>query len=314
MSGAWNYRSLSQLSLTANSLSHALPRDIALIVGVPTSGTLAAALVANIRRVPYVDLSSYLAGVESWAGQRRIGGTDNGVVVVIDDSVNSGSELRRVRQAIGRAQEDKVVESRRHIYAAAYATERGVGQVDLFGEVVGLPRVFEWNLMHHENALASTLMDIDGVLCRDPNRKENDDGRRYRKFISSVELQYRPAYRVSALVTSRLEKYRADTEAWLERNHIDYDELIMLDLPSALERRRRRAHALHKATVFNERNETIFIESSVEQAALIHEFSKKQVYCTDNHVFYGALAQPLGLTRSIVRKGRSAWANLRSLR
>lgn len=73
-----------------------------------------------------------------------------------------------------------------------------------------MPRVFEWNVLHHP-VLNDACVDIDGVLCRDPTPAENDDGRKYREFLSTVEPTIVPGQRIGHLVTSRLEQYRPKT-------------------------------------------------------------------------------------------------------
>lgn len=90
-------------------------------------------------------------------------------------------------------------------------------------------------------------MDIDGVLCVDPTPEENDDGPRYREFLLNAQPLFIPRTEVGTLVTSRLEKYRPETMAWLKKNHVKYDKLVMLDLPNKEARQRANCHASFKA-------------------------------------------------------------------
>ena len=53
--------------------------------------------------------------------------------------------------------------------------------------------------MHHL-WLASACVDIDGVLCIDPTAEENDDGPRYREFLSCAKPLYLPTVPVGALL------------------------------------------------------------------------------------------------------------------
>lgn len=63
----------------------------------------------------------------------------------------------------------------------------------------------------------------------------------------------------------------------------------MLDLPSAAERRRLKAHAPFKADIYAARPETLFVESNWRQAQEIAERADKPVICTENDVLlYGA--------------------------
>lgn len=122
------------------------------------------------------------------------------------------------------------------------------GKVSML-ESVPSPRFFEWNFRNHPVAQISAY-DFDGVLCFDPSRRENDDGRRYLEFLANAQPLFVPKYRISVIVTSRLEKYRQQTEEWLNRNGIEFNELVMLDGVSAVERRKRRMHASFKAEFF----------------------------------------------------------------
>jgi uncharacterized HAD superfamily protein len=181
-----------------------------------------------------------------------------------------------------------------------YATEESVSLVNFAFEAVPMPRVFEWNVMHRKS-LARCCMDIDGVLCLDPTPQENDDGEAYSMFLTVAGKLCIPSYPVSHLVTSRLEKYRRQTEAWLHQHGIVYSELHMLDLPNAETRRKAGAHAAFKAEVFRRARDTVlFIESDRRQALEIARLAGKPVLCfTTQEMFQPGLSAAL-----IERKGR----------
>ncbi len=112
--------------------------------------------------------------------------------------------------------------------------------------------------------------------------------------------RYRSAYlRVMPLIllvalTSRLEKYRTLTEAWLAKHEIKYDRLIMLDLPSKAERQRLGAHGSFKAEFYRKSDAILFIESEHEQALKIARLSGKPVLCVETNIvsFPDALSLP----------------------
>jgi uncharacterized HAD superfamily protein len=83
------------------------------------------------------------------------------------------------------------------------------------------------------------------------------------------------------LVTRRLEKYRGQTEAWLQKQQISYGELIMLDLPSKAERLRSAAHSRFKGEIFKRLDALLFIESDSRQAPEIRQISGKHVLCLE---------------------------------
>ena len=105
---------------------------------------------------------------------------------------------------------------------------------------------FQWSFMRTPE-LRNYCLDIDGVLCRDATKAEDDDGPNYLRFLRDASPLFIPTAEVGWLVTSRLEKYRAETETWFERYSIRYRELVMLDLPSREARERSGVHASYKA-------------------------------------------------------------------
>jgi uncharacterized HAD superfamily protein len=282
------YRSVAQLNAAVVRWARTLDPEITLIIGVPRSGLLVASLLGLHTYRPVMDLSGFLAGASPWSGFRVSGNQKHAKILIVDDSVNSGRELERVRSAVAAMPGS---EEFTFVYGAAYATRSSRGLVDTYAELIPHPRIFEWNMLHHE-LLSNACMDIDGVLCADPLPHENDDGERYRRFIRDTQVIYRPTTRVEALVTSRLEKYRPETEDWLETNKIEYGRLIMLDLPSAEERRRLQAHAKHKAQAYLSSGAQVFIESSAVEGHEIYELTGRPVFITDTREFLGAGADP----------------------
>ena len=263
----------------------AFPQDIDLVVGVPRSGLLAANLFALHRHLPLTDVEGLLEGRVMKAG-KRIGEQrgqlidDARRILVLDDSIFSGQALERTRRALDSAPfADKV------LYGAVFSIPGSVGLVDHVCEVVPPPRIFSWNLMTH-TIIEDACVDIDGVLCADPTPEENDDGERYLAFLADAKPLRRPSRPIGTLVTSRLERYRPETEAWLARHGIEYGALRMLDLPDAETRRRLNNHAAFKASVFRETGAPLFIESSRRQAREIAARTGKPVICTDTSTFH----------------------------
>lgn len=277
-----NFRSVHEMNQAIIRWSRNLGFEIDLVVGVPRSGLLAASLLGLHLHRPVMDLAAFLAGATPWSGLRlrtEAGRSAGPTVLILDDTVNTGTEQRKVRAAVAAAGRPGSIR-----YGAVYAAPGSERLVDTFAEVVPLPRVFEWNLLHNE-IVGRACMDIDGVLCADPTPSQNDDGRRYRQFLSDTELLYRPASRVGTLVTSRLERYRPQTEAWLALHGVEYGELVMLDLPSAAERRRLQAHVPHKARAYVESGRELFIESSKSEGQGIHSATGLPVFITDTREF-----------------------------
>ncbi|NRP74452.1 Orotate phosphoribosyltransferase [Ensifer psoraleae] len=276
------YRSIADMSATIAKNLHRLPGDIDLVVGIPRSGILAANLVSLTANIQMTDLDSFMAGkVFSCGITKRSTLLERPFdemrrVLVLDDSINGGSAMREARTKVATAgiARDKV------IFAAVYGTYERYEEADLVFEVVPQPRLFQWNLMHHK-FLEQSCVDIDGVLCLDPTNDENDDGPAYLRFLAEACPLHVPTRKIASLVTSRLEKYRPQTEAWLARRGIQYGELVMLDLPSKKERQRLAAHGRFKADIYRRSDAILFIESEHDQAVNIAKLSGKPVLCLE---------------------------------
>lgn len=269
-----NFRSVSHLSADLRINAHQLCDDISLIVGIPRSGMLAASLLALHAQLPLADLDSYIQGRTYQSGNRVLR-TRPGKVLVIDDSIRRGIQLERTRKQL-----DEAHLLSDCIFAAAYATPESAHLVDRYASLCNLPRVFEWNLLHH-NILRKACVDIDGVLCRDPTPTENDDGDRYCGFITGVQPTIVPTVRINTLVTCRLSKYRSLTESWLSNSGIEYDKLVMLDLPTASARKKWDRHGEYKGEVYRQSEACLFIESDRRQAVTIANVACKPVVAMD---------------------------------
>jgi len=230
------------------------------------------------------DLDSFLAGriytsgiTKRWAGLDRQT-SEMRKILVIDDSIIGGTAMRDAREKIAAAGMKGDF-----IFAAVFGLSLQHEETDIVLDVVPHPRMFQWNFMHHM-FLEQCCVDIDGVLCLDPTEEENDDGPAYEKFLSEARPLLGPTRKIGWLVTSRLEKYRKLTEAWLDKHEIKYDHLIMLDLPSKAERQRLGAHGSFKADFYRKSNAILFIESEHEQALKIAKLSGKPVLCVESNV------------------------------
>ena len=275
------YRSVSDLNASVREWAQTELVDVDLVVGIPRSGLLAANLLCLHLNCPMTDVDGLCNGELLDTGHRYVGAvsavSEAERVLVLDDSVNTGRQMTETRERLDGYDFPFDIE-----YGAVYISPDGYKYVDLWHEIVPMPRVFEWNMTHHPN-LGSWCVDIDGVLCRDPTERENDDGKRYEAFISEIEPRIIPTQKIGWLVTCRLEKYRDQTEAWLARHGIEYEELVMVDLPSKEARQRAGCHGEYKAAVYEATDASLFVESSVEQALEIVERTGRPVYCFEEN-------------------------------
>lgn len=273
-----NYRNITDLNNIILKRLNIIPRDFDLIVGVPRSGMLPANLLSLYLNRPYTDIHSFLNGHIYKAGARSqfFDISEFKKILVVDDSVASGSAMIECRESL------KHLESKFDIkYCAIYIIPGKEKMVDYFFEIVPLPRYFQWNILNH-TTLEKACFDIDGVLCLDPLPEQNDDGEKYIDFILNAPPLFIPGSKIGTIVTSRLEKYRKETELWLAANNIRYNELVMLDLPNMEARQKANNHGDHKAKAYMSKPYVLFVESEYNQALEINRISKKPVLCTEN--------------------------------
>lgn len=305
-----NYRSLSHLSQLSNACAGKIPHDVDLVVGIPRSGMLVASIVALKQNLPLTDLYSFLRNDDLKKGSTRtykhadlVKPRDARKVLLVDDSIATAKSMHAAVEQVRAAYQGEVVT------LAAFAEKHNRHLVDMYLELVEQPRVFEWNIMHH-SLMGHACLDIDGVLCVDPTVEQNDDGPNYRDFLRSTRPLFIPSIKVAHLVTSRLEKYRPETEAWLQRHGVQYGTLHMLDLPSAEERRRLNIHHKFKAEVYARHPQTrLFVESEDRQAIEIMKLSGKPVYCIETNEMY-VPGQMHNLKANTLRKSHSLLTKL----
>jgi uncharacterized HAD superfamily protein/hypoxanthine phosphoribosyltransferase len=283
-----NYRSINDLSSTVRNSLHLIPSDVDLVVGIPRSGMLVATIIAMNMNIRFCDIQGFLNNLQLITGNTRRSQKSNILypadakrVLIVDDSVGSGHSIQRIKDQIRENNLNQEI-----IYLAAYVDVHTKELVDCYFEIVRFPRVFEWNVMHRE-LLAQCCLDIDGVLCIDPTNEQNDDASAYKKFLLNATPLIIPSYFIGHLVTSRLEKYRQETEIWLTRMGVSYGQLHMLDLPDAKTRQRLNSHASFKADIYmKQTNSILFIESEIEQAKSISNLAGKYVLCFSNQMMY----------------------------
>lgn len=272
------YRNVSDLNQIILKRLNIIPRDFDLIVGVPRSGMLPANLLALYLNRPYTDIHSFLNGhiYKSGARGQFFDIKQFKKILVVDDSIASGSAMQKVKESL------KDLNSQFEIhYSAIYVIPGKEKMVDYFFEKVPLPRYFQWNVMNH-TSLEKACFDIDGVLCVDPSEEENDDGPKYINFILNAPPLFIPGSKIGTIVTSRLEKYRKETEIWLAKYNVKYNKLVMLDLPNKEARQKLNNHGQHKAKTYASEPYVLMIESDLAQSIEINRLTKKPVLCTAN--------------------------------
>ncbi|SHN07933.1 Phosphoribosyl transferase domain-containing protein [Fibrobacter sp. UWR3] len=297
-----NYRSISDLNETIIRNLHKFPHDVDFVVGVPRSGMMPANLIALYLNKPLTDVDSFVEGRIYSSGERGNFAVTTGSrkVLIVDDSINSGSALMKLKQKL--SENEERVKNFNICFAVVFATKKSKDFVDVYCEEVETPRLFQWNIFHHKHILPHSCFDIDGVLC--PNPPYDDDGPVYTEYIKNAPALFIPSVEIDTLVSCRLEKYRTDTETWLKQKGVRYNKLIMLDFPDKQSRVAWGKHGLYKGEVYKQSANILFVESSINEALDIYAVSKKPVFCTEtmqminNESSYNKIKSRLGKKRN----------------
>lgn len=280
------YRSIDDMNHTILGGLPKVPRDIDLVVGIPRSGLLAANMLSLYLNLPMTDLAGLGERRLLSKGKRVIPNYSGDVfengrrILIVDDCISQGTEIIKTKKKVA-----EMGFQDRAFYLSVYSFPEKPHLADLVLETIPRPMCFQWSCMHSRE-LAHYCVDIDGVLCIDPTKDQDDDGQRYEEFLKTAVPLFTPTVEIGWLVTCRLEKYRKQTEEWLAQHNIKYKELIMMDYPDSRARAKANRNAEYKAEVYNETNAMLFIESSAGLAKRISELTNKPVICTNPGELY----------------------------
>lgn len=199
-----------------------LPPDLDLVVAVPRSGFIPASLISTYLDLPLTDVDGFLAGhllrsasrsevadATSPSGRDVVRRARS--VLIIDDSVGHGTEMRRVRQRLEAAAEGRSLH-----FATVFANPAAASVVDVAFEFLPTGRYFSWNAMHHDG-LSTAGIDADGLLWAAGGAPAD----------RAPPLIWRPSVEVGWIVTRRGEAERKVTEAWLASHEIRFQRLVM---------------------------------------------------------------------------------------
>lgn len=281
-----SYKTYQDLSLDIKENIHKIPQNIDLIVGIPRSGMIPAYMIGMVLSKNVITLNEFFTDNYQLKTTSRIKFTSEiKNILIVDDSISSGNTFVTVKNEINKL---RLNTKYNLIYLAIYyKTEDYKNFIDITFKKLPSPRLFQWNYLNHV-FLGTSAFDIDGLLCQDPSVEENDDGVKYKHFILNAKPLYIPQYKIPYLITSRLEKYRVETEGWLKTNNVKYDHLIMLNNCTAEERRKLNLHAKFKAEQYSKLNDIqLFMESNRNQAIEISKLTKKLCFCTSTDELFG---------------------------
>lgn len=265
----YRYTTVEQFKNDCVAFARQLP-PVRAVAGVPRSGLLAASLIALELNCPLIPLNSLTEGaIPDLPVPRRgrgLRGKTSGLIIVVDDSCNSGRTFKQIRPML-------------HSDVKLAAIDGNMTADFYFREIDReVHQSYEWTLFHDDNC-EFTLTDMDGVLCDDwwgGCEDENLDA--YLEFLESVKPKRIPSYPLLGIVTNRLEKHRLETERWLERYGIQYQRLIMSPHQAHRERDHANDAALLKSSAYKAFDQArLFVESCDKQSRNIFGITQRPV-------------------------------------
>jgi adenine/guanine phosphoribosyltransferase-like PRPP-binding protein len=283
-SGPVRFVRSSQFQFDILNLIAKIPPDITAIAGVARSGLSAATMLSMYLHLPMITIRQTMNDVIQTGNGWRLGGSKHvnprtEKILVVDDTVMTGNSLKAIAPLIDR-------EFGNAIYAAIYVNPAATRKPDIWSVDLPWPHILEWNVF---NSILSpfTAMDFDGILCHDCPPGSDDDGPKYLDFVRNALPLYMPRRcPVPLIVTARIEKYRAETEAWLRRHGIAWHRLVMHPATTLRERQRDNiaAYKAHHYATWAQHfvarpGPHIFFESEDRQAREIAQVSKLLTIC-----------------------------------
>jgi uncharacterized HAD superfamily protein len=199
---------------------------------------------------------------------------DARTVLIVDDTVCSGGTFAAVVPAVQGA-----FPAARVLTAAVYVTPKARSAAQFSAVELDAPHYLEWNLFN-SGMIRDAAVDFDGILCEDCPAGDDDDGDKYARFLAAAQPLHLPRkYRLRAIVTARLEKYRPQTVGWLDRWGVRCEQLVMGPWRSLSERRAAGPIGRWKAEQIEKLGCNLFVESDPRQAQEIVSLAATPILC-----------------------------------
>ena len=278
------YRSYADLAEDIACWSQTLPDEIVAVSGIPRSGIIPAMMLAAHRNVSYVPWEILTRGETPWTygDTRGVNRPDLGIVLVVDDTSFSGRTIVMLRRCL--PPRDNGVYYR---FGAVYAGPDGQRKVDFWHkELRTVYHTFQWNIL--QDALSPKIMvDMDGVLCENWNKPDtNDYAASHYEHLQFAKPLLLPSWPIMGVVSSRLEKFRPETEAWLNRHNVQRAFVELHPAATHEERAVMGAWKFKAETYAGNPDVMLFIESEPEDSQQIAIASGKPVLCWKNQKVY----------------------------
>jgi hypothetical protein len=257
-----------------------LPNDFDAIIGVPRSGLLFANVLASKLGLPLSTPDNYVQGIAWQSNHVKIATSKFNKVLIVEDSVFSGRQIAKAEKKIKAFNPTIQIQK-----ASLFVTPKAKKKVDFYCIIKKPPNIFEWNLLTATDIFGKLCVDMDGVLCKDCPREVDSDESAYVRWLGTVKPKLIPNFEIEAIITSRLEKYRGQTEEWLRLYGVKYKRLFMLNLNSKSDKTFAGV-VDYKAGLIKKIRPFWFWESSLNEAIAIHKQVQIPILCTERMVIF----------------------------
>lgn len=269
----WKYTfvTFAQMVAWTNEWVRSFPTSYDLVVGIPRSGSLVAHILALKLGKP-VTTPDLLYEKRYWMSPRAEGVPEYKRILLVDDSISKGEKFQENLAKVRSIHSGWEVTT-----GALIVTPEAKHLVDMYYAEIPKPRLFEWNMLHVKRGVLAS--DLDGVICENCPPGVDVDDARYAAWIQTAKPYLMPTFEIDVILSSRLERYRRETEEWLARYDVRYRELVLWDIGSKREARGK--HAQHKIEKLLRIKPEMFWESSLVQAREIWRTTKIPTLCID---------------------------------
>jgi len=253
-------------------------RDIDIIIGIPRSGLFVANIMAQKFAKPLSTPELFIKN-QVWMS-RRMPKKDKFVnVLLVDDYVSKRGQAMTEAVDILKQYPFPINLTKASLIVTPFSKHL----VDSYKKEVPPYSWLEWAFLHIKQVNV-VAYDMDGVLCEDiPPGVDADEGK-YQQWICNAKSYMIPSYEIDFIISSRLEKYRPQTEAWLKQNGVKYKELILWDVPSKADRGNN--FVQFKIDALAKTQPGVFFESNARIARGVWDEARVPTLCTDEMVMY----------------------------
>ena len=276
ISKKYSFVTVDELVIWTTDWVKSFPTTYDLIVGIPRSGLMVANIIALTLGKPLATPEFFIRG-HVWKSKLIDKKENYKNMLLVDDSITSGKTMEESLQLL-RLNCEKINITK----AALIATEDSKKSGDLYYKVIPHPRVFEWNLLHSKKG--KLVSDLDGVICENcpPGVDLNEE--LYTNWIKNAKPYLISTFEIDVILSSRLEKYRSETEEWLAKHGVRYKELILWDIQSKQERNGK--HAQHKIGYLLKIKPDMVWESCLHETKQIWGATKIPTLCIDEMILF----------------------------